>query len=410
MPYEKSEKTSPKTATISIGTQPSIQLDSSTCYFLKKKGSQSPAVPEISRPYKPLDQIHMNRHDEFFIALGKKTLGEKRHHVFVMLGVMKEGKPIFLARLGKSNIIDSDVRALSTSEGALERLNTLEQTNQSERLKLRKEIIQGHIKVCMKMSFFHTEAELQNESLHPYGPISYSAYAIPYEQYKQFLKVIPFIQKITEISCYQPIEESDDTIIMEKRGFEPASDLNGANEQLQGIVERSHYLSLANNCRHTAIELTEYTLGISHLPDNVSRFFTNLPVSANFSFGVPEEYFYVFPLPPDGFAASGEKKAILIQIYQRMENLLKKDPYGENTIQKFEALKKLYNEQAGIPNNDLQQALDSIKRWKTTYQDVVCQLRAQSLLGKLFVWTSSTKAMADDIEHTIEKRLNVLQG
>ncbi|KTC87752.1 hypothetical protein Ldro_1371 [Legionella drozanskii LLAP-1] len=66
-----------------------------------------------------------------------------------------------------------------------------------------------------------------------------------------------------------------------------------------------------------------------------------------------------------------------------MEQLLKKDPYGENTIQKFEALKKLYNEQAGIPSNDIGEAFQSIQSWKADNRQSISPLRAQGFGGNL---------------------------
>ncbi|ARG96921.1 hypothetical protein B6N58_04135 [Legionella micdadei] len=360
--------------------------------------TETESLPQLGR-------IVVNQQDEFFIALGKKTSGNinERNHAFIMVGVMKEGKPILLGRLGKTNRVDPDIQTLIRLGQEVE---TLGKTNLTRRIQLKGKILKTEIKTCFKNCFFGTESELEEESLRLYGSISYAAYAITFEQYKQFLRIIPFVQKSQEISCFQPVDTQDDKIILEKKGFPYAENLNDANTQERDIVARACYLHPNNTCRHTGIDLIEYTLGIPHLTDNISRqFFVNLPVSANFSWGVPDRYFYVFPLPPDGYPADETKKAILTKIFRRMENLLKKDPYSENTIQKFEALKNLYNEQAGIPDNDIEQALKSIRIWKSTNHDVICQLRAQSFLGKLFVSTSSTKAMADDIEDALERDL-----
>ena len=179
-----------------------------------------------------------------------------------------------------------------------------------------------------------------------------------------------------------------------------------ASEHEKSIIQHTHALSVGNTCRHTAIDLIEYTQGITHLTDNVSRFFFKaLPVSAEFSYGKPDRYFYVFPLPPSAYEADKNKIILLSKIYQRMETLLKKDPYGENTIQKFEALKKLYNQQAGIPSDNIENALDSIQQWKEENKKIISQLRDQSFFGRLFVSTSSTQKMADDIENFLEASL-----
>ena len=86
-----------------------------------------------------------------------------------------------------------------------------------------------------------------------------------------------------------------------------------------------------------------------------------------------------------------------------MERLLKKDTYGQNTIEKFEALKMLYQQQAGVPNGNIEDALVSIKQWKEDHKAVIIHLRDQSFFGKLFVSKSSTVAMADDIENSLIK-------
>jgi hypothetical protein len=129
----------------------------------------------------------------------------------------------------------------------------------------------------------------------------------------------------------------------------------------------------------------------------------NLPFKAVFNSGTPDRHFYVFPLPPAAHEAEQEKMLILIKIYKRMEQLLQKDPYGQNTIEKFEALKVLYQQQAGVPNGNIEDALFSIKKWKEDQKTVISHLRDQSFFGKMFVSKSSTVAMADDIENALEK-------
>ncbi|KTD35747.1 hypothetical protein Lnau_0731 [Legionella nautarum] len=335
------------------------------------------------------DSIIVDRRDEFFIALAKRTTGDDKNHTFLMLGVIQDGQPTILARVGKTYI-----------------------KNKLAKDFLKEKNLKTYVALYSSVLFSRTESILQPESLSPSGPISYSAYAINFEHYKQFLRLLSFMKTEPEFNFYQPIEERGNTIVMERTPT-THEDLSNATPLEQSIVERAQYYDRNHNCRESAIELAEYTQGIDHLTDDVSRhFFINLSVTAEFSKGKPREHFYVFPLPPESFEANEAKKIRLTRIFQRMENLLKKDPYGENTIQKFEALKELYYEQAGIPSDDFQEALRSIQRWKENNNNklIISQLRAQSFWGKLgnclgINYASSTQKMVDDMENVLSNQL-----
>jgi len=305
-------------------------------------------------------QLVVNKSDEFFIAIATKGV-----HSFVMLGNMHHGKPRILARVGK-------VAAQSSDSGC---------------------------KIITKMVLLQTNAVLQEESIFPGGAISYAAYSINFQQYLQFTKAIGVAMGEESISCYQPLSEEIDSLTLQYRQI---ARVEKATEQDEHLIASTHGLSIANTCRHTAIDLIEYAQG-NRLSANVSRvFFRNLPVKTTFDYGEPQDYFYVFPLPPGAYKVDGQKTAVLIKIYQRMENLLQKDPYGENTIAKFEILKSLYISQAGIAaSGSLDDALANIRQWKDENQDVISQLRQQSFFGKIFTTQSGTQAMATEIEHDL---------
>ena len=306
------------------------------------------------------NELAVDKKSEFFIALGKTGI-----HSFVMLGVMQAGEPKLLARVGKTILVDKDP-----------------------------------CKVIAKALFGHTDSELENESLKLWDNISYAAYAINYAHYQQFIKLTSLAQGSKGLKCYQTVREDDDTYVM-SYDLLAQPELANASEREQAIVQRTKNLHLTNTCRNTAIDLVEYTQG-TQLSGNVSHtFFRDLPLSAVFNSGKPDRHFYVLPLPPAAHEADQEKMVILTKIYKRMEQLLQKDPYGQNTIEKFKALKMLYQQQAGVPNGNIVEALASIKQWKADHKAVISQLRDQSFFGKLFVSQSSTSAMADDIESSL---------
>ncbi|KTC96857.1 hypothetical protein [Legionella feeleii] len=316
-----------------------------------------------------------NASGDFFIALCQDSI-----HSFVMLGIMQDNKPKILARVGKTNAVDKDYGGNFGSQ----------------------------CKLAMKQLFSQAEAELRKESLHPYGKISYAAYAISYNQYLQFTKLMALVhrkeadgKRSEAIRCYLPAREVGGTSILQFREIIQQDEFGPENtEQERRIVASTHNLKITNTCRHTAIELIAYVLGINKLRDNISRFFFwGLPLATTFTGGDPADPFYVFPLPPVAYRAGKEKTALLTKIYTRMEALLTKAPYEQNTRDKFKALKELYIEQAGFSSNDnITDALISIHRWRATYKDVISQLRQQSFLGKMLTRKSSTEAMADEIE------------
>ncbi|AWN74833.1 protein kinase family protein [Legionella anisa] len=303
-------------------------------------------------------EIIVDKNDEFFISLGKTEA-----HSFIMVGVIQNGEPIILGRVGKQNIED-----ISAAEFYLRNV------------------------------FDHVDTELRDESLRVGGNIGYSAYAINYNQYLQFTELLSKAQRDSELHCYLPDREHNDTVIMTKKTLPTQV----VSEQERLIVERSKVMSVGNTCRHTAIDLIEYTQGIPHLTDNVSRtFFHNLPLAANFSYGKPDRHFYVLPLPPSAYKNEDEgnknKMVVLTKIFQRMEDLLKKDPYSDITIQKFDALKKLYCQQANIASDNIEEALNAIHQWRNENTQIISRLRDQGFFARRFASQSSTNVMVDEI-------------
>lgn len=124
-------------------------------------------------------EIIVDKNDEFFISLGKTEA-----HSFIMVGVIQNGEPIILGRVGKQNIED-----ISAAEFYLRNV------------------------------FDHVDTELRDESLRVGGNIGYSAYAINYNQYLQFTELLSKAQRDSELHCYLPDREHNDTVIMTKKRY-----------------------------------------------------------------------------------------------------------------------------------------------------------------------------------------------
>ncbi|MDX2346028.1 MAG: hypothetical protein QNK11_04070 [Legionella sp.] len=314
------------------------------------------------------NNIHVNKNDEFFISVAMK-----KGHTFLLLGVVKNGQPTLLAKIGK--VFNSDRKDLSTLE------------------------VLGLKAKCV---FSSLDAKLQEENLSLDGKISYAAFSINYTQYLEFIASLSLtLRKNQMLAAYQEDKEESNGNITLKRYAVVQEDDVSIPQKIKPIIERSHTLSVNNTCRHTAVELIEYVLGISHLTDNVSRhYFMDLPLTAEFEKGKLKsgQHMHVLPVPPN------KKQVVLMKIYTRMENMLKLDPNGEVTITKMEALTKLYEQQAAfLPECNLADALNNIREWKKYNQDLISTFRDKSFFGTCFVTRTATSAMADELETQLSK-------
>jgi hypothetical protein len=88
-----------------------------------------------------------------------------------------------------------------------------------------------------------------------------------------------------------------------------------------------------------------------------------------------------------------------------MEALITKEPQHQVTKKKFDALKKLYMEQAGIADTDLDVALQSILQWQEDNRTLVSYLRKPSFFSRCFGLKSSTETMVTSLTKELEEEL-----
>ncbi|MDP3705513.1 MAG: hypothetical protein Q8R24_06345 [Legionellaceae bacterium] len=329
------------------------------------------------------EDVTLDSQSDFFVAICKR---EKGSHSFIMLGVMQDGKPKILARIGK-----------------------LPEFNQTATNAVA-------IKFATQAIFSYAKSELKNEKINLDFPINYSAYSIKYDTYLNFVELLSKVDSVGQIACYQP--KTDDSPRDDSRkirmSFKDVEKSPGdKTQEIQRISDNTQQITTSNTCRHTAIELLEYVLGISKVSNNISRlFFRDLPVPATFIKGdLQETYFYLPPIPPEQSKFTNVKQfAVLATLYERMEQLQKKAPYDPRTIRKFELLKTLYSQQETIflgnkPESQLfSEALDAIQTWKTMNERDLKALRQPSLLGRLF-FKASTITMAEQLEKELKQQV-----
>ena len=311
----------------------------------------------MSQHYEPFQVPDNVKDDDYFIAVAK----EVNVHSFVMLGVMVDNKPVFLARVGK-----------------------------------------GY--GCCVGAF------LRHESLYPYGSISYQAYTITEQQFSKFIGFIEKNDNAKPLNCYQRAFKKFFRYQSVKQSEQSKSEEHALSEEEQRIFKATKTYHPWNTCRHTAIDLTAYVVNDKVTTDRISRLFCiNLIASAYFRDGKTEDYFYVFPPPPAGYCSADDslKYKQLTCIYKRMENLITKDAQSPVTIKKFEALKALYLEQAGISDTRLDIALQSILQWQKDNRTLVAELRKPSFFTQCFGLKSSTETMTNTLVEELEERITL---
>ncbi|QMT60847.1 hypothetical protein [Legionella sp. PC997] len=359
-----------------------------------------------------IDQsIVIDKNSEFFIAIAKKGV-----HSFIMLGVMVDGEPKLLAKVGKGNIIDKSFGSSCVQQFTL----------------------------FGKMVGSHSDAVLLDEGLggtNNFPEISYQAYAISFDQYLEFLEITRAIHqeqldfyknrpnptgeykkmtfpergvyKLREgIHCYIPEEEETlGKITLKYKEIGTFKQQSAQDAKLrQDIIDESKEIHSSNTCRTTARSLLNYTL---HYPANVSSLFTidfNYKTRLWHENTLKSNTFYILPKPPNCFHVPASKRKILDELYKKLEDLPKKEPGSDATRRKFNELKKLYLEVAVEPQLSLNQLLRKIIEHRENNRVLFETRRGHNLLSSIvemfgFKIKTGTQQTYERIEQTLNKEI-----
>lgn len=348
------------------------------------------------------EDFECSKNDEFFISIAKQGT-----HSFMMLGVVKDGSPKLIARVGKTNDIDPD---------------------RDQQLKLfRKELGDG------------TLARLADERISRERErnvaINYQAYAINYEQVKEFLALIAEVEKkqlnnkaisdgiisvygrngIEDVSikCYVPVDErkDDNKVIFQfkilkeyefltvaecsvKQASELAVGDAKSSKKVSEIVVGAQKIQISNNCRTTALNMVEAILGFA---TDISKYFFVAPkYQTRLNAGQPDkDTFYILPSPPTVFKdhLTNKQFHILIKLYNRMEEIPKSKLDDPKTRAKFDALKATYKDIAGENNLSANALLEKITKHERTNKNALFDKRSPGFFSNLFSLSSSTERM-----------------
>lgn len=357
--------------------------------------------------------LTVNQKSEFFVSIAKQGI-----HTYLMLGVIDNHKPITLAKIGKSNLIDQDFDISCTSQFGL----------------FKKELVT------------HTDAAIVDERLNENQNVNYQAYSITYQQYLDFLHMLKMIH-LDQLSHYQPriLDEEKafaeltypekgvyklrqgiqcfipTQVISEQIQFQ-YQDIKSFNESLnldkkpQEIISGAKQLSATNTCRTTARSILNYVLGYS--PKVPELFLMNLDYHMKKE---GDESFYVLPAPPNCFKVDTTRMQVLQELYAKLEDLPKNQPQSKLTRDKFDILKQLYRDITSSPDISFDELLCKITEHKTTHRQLLDAHRGQSIISliaqKLGLKTSTqasydrmVKAVMQELDKRDKEKTKLPQG
>lgn len=334
--------------------------------------------------------ITLNKKDEYFISIAYQEI-----HSFMMLGVVKDGQPKLLARVGKIY----DINPTS----------------------LRKNAFLGKLSRLADEGIFRREGNI--------AVINYQAYAINYEQVKEFLGMIAEIeqrqlknQEIVNgikrkygsdgiekvaIKCFVPVKENGDIVEFKLEKLKECEFLT--TEEIKAktsseVASGVQQIHLNNTCRTSSKNIVEAILGFA--TDVSSYFFIAPKHQSKLIAGQPaKESFYILPLPPNCVNVSKEQEAALKKIYKRLEEIPKLNPESAETRKKFDALKSMYKDIAGENHLSAKALFGKILEHEDKNQNSLFEKRSPNFLSKLFSLSSSTKRMFEDMEKGLKKMM-----
>ena len=292
----------------------------------------------MAKSIKQHKPICIDSRSEFFVALCKRGV-----HSYVTLGVTLGDKTEVLAAVGKVAHYDAWM--------------------------------------CSFL-LWDTEAFVKNERFMFGGVrgVLYKAYAINYQHYLEFLRYLQQLslaqlrtKKVSfSLMAYCPSPERPTWLEWK------AVDHFEKQEQIvcpPNMDRHGRIGFLANNCRHSAIRLTQQASERIDLGRGVSSFFFNKPpLQAVFSDGKVKSAtpFYILPLPPNAFGQmSPQILRVITQLYQRLDELVLIEQNNLLTIQKFQQLKSLYTDLTRDCKTSIMDMMRGIEAWEKANDSLI---------------------------------------
>ena len=307
--------------------------------------------------------IKISSQSEFFIAICKYDI-----HSFVTIGVKQGDEVAVLASIGKKMIDFHDMSACEFG--------------------------------C-RFFFSKLRGKLEDEPFmfdSSFRLVNYKAFAIQYRHYLAFLQYIKNLS-ILRGAAYCPTVDNPfslDWMLLD--AYQP----NVAESSVHYSDDKHSCISLNNSCRHSAMTLTQETVG-SDLGAGVSAsFLINLPLNAEFSEGKTVKYnsktsishFYILPPPPTAFQdMAPEKFKIMNKLYQRLDKIILMQETNPITVAKFEGLKRLYTGLTQDCDLSLVDVMSGIERWEEDNKALIAAHRKHHW----FSFQTATQTLFSDL-------------
>jgi hypothetical protein len=328
--------------------------------------------------------FEVNANNEFFLALGQAGI-----HSFIMLGVIRDdGSPQLIARVGKTNDIDS--------------------ATPNEFMLAIKNIGQGTLSRLKDEGLFRNPGH-QRE-------INYQAYTINLQQVQEFLQLFYTLEKAqltnekiktavehNRICCYIP-SIKDDKVTFTYQNLAEAfkGDTTTPSVLATSMSQRVQRITANDNCRTTALDIME---GILKVRTTISRyFFIGPPYQTTLYDGrhPDQQNFYILPLPPKAYPNKTQSQNnVLEKLYARLEQIPKFNPKDPKTRDKFNALKQLYKEIAGENNLNAEKLLTLITTNESRYKHQLYTRRSSNFFSRFFQVPTTTQVMIENIKSSL---------
>lgn len=267
-------------------------------------------------------------------------------------------------------------------------------------------------------------------------PISYQAYAINYEQVKEFIGLISDVERkqlqnpeirqgmirvgrkspeqteddilhAKAIFSYVPTKEEGDEVTFEWEKLQDCQFTTAPEKDMEFIIQGMQRLHVGNTCRTTSVNIVEAILGFA---TDISKYFFIAPkYQTTLDAGQPnKDTFYVLPPPPSVHRENAASKQfdILNKLYKRMSEIPKLNPGSPETRAKFEALKSIYKDAVGANNLSATELMRKIMEHDKVASKDLFHKREPNFLSRFFTIKSTTERMFKDFEKDFQDNIN----
>lgn len=224
-------------------------------------------------------------------------------------------------------------------------------------------------------SLFHEVPSKLHEEHHLYEDektsLTYQAYQLPQSQYETYLSLVNGCRRSSYFGAYHEIATENGKHLYHYDAFNP---MPTKDDRFNQTIKK---LGIKNTCRHAALEILNHLVGkLSALP---TFFLSGFHYKAVVSRGQIHNDIFIFPIPPERTQCSKESFPVLLALYKRLQQVSRTLPSHPKTMEKFDALKKIYLELYHPEHQTLEKMMSAITNWEKENQKIIDAKRGFSL-------------------------------